>query len=35
MPLFGKLCDLLDAVYIPNGKGEEGLKKALAVITDR
>lgn len=35
MPLFGKLCDLLDAIYIPKGQGPDALKNALSVITDR
>ena len=35
MPLFGKLCDISESIYMPKGGTKELLEKALNVITER
>lgn len=35
MPLFGKLCDISESIYMPKGGSKEKMEAALSVISER
>lgn len=35
MPLFGKLCDISESIYMPKGGSKESSEEAMKIISDR